>query len=1147
MARAQAQIQAQEQASPNLNIYQWYSVGPAPMDHFISTGGQSLKVSGRVTTLAVDPSNPGYHWLLGAAQGGIWETTNSGNTWFERTDDQTSLAMGAITFAPGNASLVYAGTGEPNFSGDSYAGAGLLVSTDGGTTWQMLNSSFAGSAFSAIRVDVYNQNNVNAAIVTGIGGVGGGATNPPDAATPGLYNSTNGGTNFNRVLTGDATDLIVNSANFQQQYAALGNDLGDPTNGVYRTTNGWASWDEINGPWTGLDSPTNMGRIALAISPETTAIAYIGVSYPQAIGGLIGIWETTNAWDISANISWTQLPTPDTIGALWYSFVMSVDPNDFTTVYLGEETLWRYSSGSWDDVGGMATEYATSTTHADQHAIVWVPQGFSIYKMLLGNDGGAWLSSLPVTSSSWQSLNSSGLAISQIYKGAVHPSAPIDLIGTQDNGSAVGGSSLTWSNFLTGDGGDNAISSSNPDTDWAASWETFDDDGFNYVNINRTQDAGAHRENVSYGIEASNAPFFVHFEKSPNNDDTFIAGTVQLWLCTNFFETSPYWNSNSPVMLNAMGSQTNISAVTFARSDTSSQTYAFGTEDGQLRITTNGGASWQDLDPLNAVPNRDIAGLAFHPTNADVLYVALSGFDEGTPSQPGHLFETTNARSATPLWMNVSPPVDLPNNCLAIDPANASSIFVGSDLGVWQTSNDGQSWTHLGPGSGMPNVAVFDLRFNSASQVTAFTHGRGAFVYAPINLAAIIANANYLFVPVRGCLQCPMDPPWVNPGDLVTISIALQGVSTVNTVDLTATMLPSAQVQPMSGTQDYGVVTGQGPPVSRAFEFIANNAVGGPGPAGGACGGTVQVVLQLQDQGTDLGQVTVPFSLGKPSHLLAEDFEEVTPPALPGNWDTAVSGADAPWTSTTNNPPNVVPANAPDDGGGDDDNVPDQPAPFPTNTCAYASASPGVGETMLYTPPFSVTTSQAQLYFTQAFTVSNDYDGCILEIAVGSQPFQDILQAGGSFALNGYNAVLTPNNPLGARSAWSGNSGGWLPTVVNLPASAAGQNVQLRWNFATSRGLTNGGWFIDTVEATEPICLPPVSDPVLVNAAVNTNQFTFVINTVSGRTYVVEYKTNLLDSTWQFLENISGNGNQQIISVPISSASQSFYRFHLQP
>ena len=171
-----------------------------------------------------------------------------------------------------------------------------------------------------------------------------------------------------------------------------------------------------------------------------------------------------------------------------------------------------------------------------------------------------------------------------------------------------------------------------------------------------------------------------------------------------------------------------ISAAAFAPSDSTSATYAFGTDAGQLRVTTNGGASWTDIDPTNGVPDRYVTALAFDPTNANILYVSLSGFDEGTPGQPGHLFKTLNALAASPTWSNISPPVDLPHECVAVEPLDSTVIYVGTDLGVWWSVNGGSSWSHMGPASGMPNVPVYDLQINPATgQAVAFTYGRGAF------------------------------------------------------------------------------------------------------------------------------------------------------------------------------------------------------------------------------------------------------------------------------------------------------------------------------------------------------------------------------------------------------------------------------------
>jgi hypothetical protein len=281
--------------------------------------------------------------------------------------------------------------------------------------------------------------------------------------------------------------------------------------------------------------------------------------------------------------------------------------------------------------------------------------------------------------------------------------------------------------------------------------------------------------------------------------------------------------------------------------------------------------------------------------------------------------------------------------------------------------------------------------------------------------------------------------------------------------------------------------------------------------------------------------VKIPFRLGIPSHPLVEEFETVPPPLLPTGWFNTVVGSGVPWATTTNPPPNVP------DGGEDDMTGPPQ-----TNNSVFIPDVGGISQSVLTSIPFPVATSQAQLYFREAFVVSNSFDGLILEISIGGGAFQDILSAGGSFAKDGYNVVLDDHNPLGPRPAWSGDSGGWLPVVVNLPASAAGQNVQVRWHFAGSRGLTDGAWFIDSIFATEPLCLPPVSNPVILNPALNGSSFTFAINTVSERNYVIQYKTNLTDTVWQTLESIPGNGNQQNVSVPAVSTGQRFYRFQVQ-
>ena len=129
---------------------QWINIGPSPI-----LGSQTLpnnvydptlRVSGRISSIAVDPGDNN-HWVVGGAQGGVWSTTDAGLNWSPRTDNMVSLAIGAVAFAPGDGNIVYAGTGE-SVSSDAYGGQGLLKSTDGGQTWALVNDTSARSTAS---------------------------------------------------------------------------------------------------------------------------------------------------------------------------------------------------------------------------------------------------------------------------------------------------------------------------------------------------------------------------------------------------------------------------------------------------------------------------------------------------------------------------------------------------------------------------------------------------------------------------------------------------------------------------------------------------------------------------------------------------------------------------------------------------------------------------------------------------------------------------------------------------------------------------------------------------------------------------------------------------------------------------------------
>src|SRR4030095_6128709 len=148
-----------------------------------------------------------------------------------------------------------------------------------------------------------------------------------------------------------------------------------------------------------------------------------------------------------------------------------------------------------------------------------------------------------------------------------------------------------------------------------------------------------------------------------------------------FTAPSPTWPVNGP------GFNGIVYAIDFAPSDASCGTYVVGTDWPAFMLTTDGGGTWRDLHQGPTLPSSKYPlDFAFDPTNPNVLYVALSGFDL-VGDRPGHLFRTTNALSPAPTLASVGPPVNVPHNAVVLDPARPSVVYVGTDVGVWRSTD----------------------------------------------------------------------------------------------------------------------------------------------------------------------------------------------------------------------------------------------------------------------------------------------------------------------------------------------------------------------------------------------------------------------------------------------------------------------------
>jgi hypothetical protein len=174
----------------------------------------------------------------------------------------------------------------------------------------------------------------------------------------------------------------------------------------------------------------------------------------------------------------------------------------------------------------------------------------------------------------------------------------------------------------------------------------------------------------------------------------------------------------------------------------------------------------------------------------------------------------------------------------------------------------------------------------------------------------------------------------------------------------------------------------------------------------------------------------------------------------------------------------------------------------------------------------------------------------VLEIKIGAGAFTDILAAGGSFAANGYTRTISSGfgNPLGGRQAWSGNSGGFVMTRVNLPAAAAGQTVQFRWRCGSDNNNALSGWRIDSVNITVQTCCDisaPPPPPVLQGIEMTSGVVAVSGYAAPGHTYRLQYKNDLSDSDWtDIAPDIVATNSTIVITDVQGAASQRFYRIY---
>ncbi len=652
----------------------WTEMGPSAMN---MTGWTFGKVSGRNNAITPHPTDEDIVYF-GAAAGGVWKTTNGGTSWTPIFDQVGTLPIGAITLDPNNANRVWVGTGDKNQGClGAYLGQGISLSTDAGNSWTNMNGSGSSNMPLAIVNSIaISSSNSSQVLAGGFGECDASG----QLANGGVYRSSNGGSSWTKVLSGKVEDIVF-APGTNTAYASV------QGTGVYKTTDGGATWANAS---TGISAAT--GRVRIAMAPSNSSILY-------ALNGS-KLFKTTNGGS-----SWSSVNTGACEGQCTYNQALSVNATDPNKVLIGSIRF------AVSNDGGSTLSYLTATwgtnqkVHQDTHVLVWSKNNPN--RFWVGTDGGIWRSDDGGTS--YTNMNAN-LNVTQFYDIAVDFSNGDKMFGgAQDNSSSGRTTTSVWGlTYASGDGFMNAIDPSNPNVVLQTS---YPNGGYPWI-VRSTTGGGANSFNnlSTSGLTSSNnfpwvTPLATAGTKVWTASDAVYVGTTS----ANSFS----WSK----LTGALGSAASV--VTPKQSDATYVLYV-GTELGKVFYSGNAGVAGATLtDVTGNIAAGRISDIAIDPNNNSRVFATRSNFT-GT-----HLYRSTSAGNTWSAVGNGLPAV--PAHTVAIDPLNTQRIFVGTDIGVYESNDGGDNFSPFN--TGLPlGVIVQDLEINgSPHTMVAATYARGAW------------------------------------------------------------------------------------------------------------------------------------------------------------------------------------------------------------------------------------------------------------------------------------------------------------------------------------------------------------------------------------------------------------------------------------
>jgi BNR/Asp-box repeat. len=712
-----------------------------------------FRPSAWVTSLAV-PAAPVHEHLytiwVGVRSGGVWKTINGGVTWDPVFDSAGVQSIGAIAVAPSDGNIVWVGTGDNANARSSYSGKGVFKTIDGGKHWSAMGLQDSHH-IARIVIDPHNPNIVYVAAIGHLF-----STN----AERGVFRTTDGGKTWKKVLYVDdhtgAIDLVIDPSNPRRLYAAMYDKQrlpwrlieSGPGSGIFRTTDGGDTWTKLTG---GL--PTGpLGRIGLDIYRKNPRIVYalIENQNPSPKGrGIIGneIYRTDDG-----GASWRRMSDTNVAGGKApYSFnQIRVDPSDDKRIIVNSDNMTVSEDGgkTWDDRKVWPTGFFRRS-FGDFRTMWFDPADPK--RIMLGSDGGLQVS----VDGGHTSDFFPNLRVGEAYAVGVDMDDPFHVYaGFQDHDSWKGPVNGRWGfsmleDWVTVGPGDGMYNVVDPtDSRWAYNTRELNQLGRMDQETGMRKDI---RPPQPEGVDRLRYNWIAPIALSPYDPKTLYAGAQVLFRSRDRGDTweviSPDLTTNDSTKI-GFPSTPYCTISTLAESPVSQGMIWVGTDDGKVQLTRDAGKTWTDLtsalEAAGAPRDRWVSRVFPSPSDANVAFVSKNGFrnDDFTP----YLYRTTDGGKT---WTSISN--DLPRapiNVVVQDRVNPHLLFVGNDVGVFVSIDDGAHWIRWQ--ADLPTIPVHDIKIHPReSDIVLATYGRALWVGDMMPLREltpeVLSHPAYLF------------------------------------------------------------------------------------------------------------------------------------------------------------------------------------------------------------------------------------------------------------------------------------------------------------------------------------------------------------------------------------------------------------------